>query len=56
MNQSTADLIVELTRVRMEREYLAAMLAAYDGAVLGKNCKKQTIKWLAAATQAVNQG
>jgi hypothetical protein len=37
-------------------EYLAAMLAAHDGAILGKDREQQTMKWKNAAHEAVANG
>ena len=37
-------------------EYLAAMLAAYDGAALGKDRQYQKQRWLEAADKAIAEG
>lgn len=37
-------------------EYLAAMLAAYDGALLNKNRESATAAWLDAADKAIANG
>ena len=46
----------EVERLTREREYLAAMLAAYDKATLDKDRGEQKRHWLTAARKAVEQG